>query len=163
MSRPRYRLRGLIEALVEAEVRFVLVGALAVIAWGHERFTRDVDLVPDPDPENLDRLAAVLAGLNGKVMAGEHHLSSDAISVFLRTGDMALVTTDLGQVDVLQGVPHVPRYEDLLRDSEIAELDGLEVRVCSGPHLLAMKRAAARPHDLQDIEALLAAHPEWSA
>jgi hypothetical protein len=40
-------LRELLERLVEAEVRFVLVGGLAVNAWGYLRATRDVDVVPE--------------------------------------------------------------------------------------------------------------------
>jgi hypothetical protein len=42
------RLRELLEQLAKAEIRFVLVGGLAVNAWGYVRATRDVDLVPDP-------------------------------------------------------------------------------------------------------------------
>lgn len=43
----------LLERLVEAEVRFVLVGGLAVNAWGYLRATQDVDVVPDPDREKF--------------------------------------------------------------------------------------------------------------
>ena len=147
--------------MAKAEVRFVLVGALAVIAWGHERFTRDVDLVPDPDPENLDRLAGVLSELGGRVKVGDRLLTSDSISMFLKSGDMALVLTEFGQVDVLQGLPHIPRYSEMAAEAESAIFEGLEVKVCSGRHLLQMKRAASRDQDLLDIEALLEAHPEW--
>jgi predicted nucleotidyltransferase len=58
------RLRELLARLVEADVRFVLVGGLAVNAWGYLRATRDVDFVPDPDPENLARLDAILKDLD---------------------------------------------------------------------------------------------------
>jgi deazaflavin-dependent oxidoreductase (nitroreductase family) len=45
-----------------AEVRFVVVGGLADNAWGYVRATRDLDMVPAPDADNLDRLAAVPIG-----------------------------------------------------------------------------------------------------
>ncbi len=51
------RLRQLLERLIAAEIDFVLVGGLAVNAWGYLRGTRDVDVVPEPSPENLARLA----------------------------------------------------------------------------------------------------------
>lgn len=146
---------------MEAEVRFVIVGGLAVIAWGHERFTRDIDIVPDPNPDNLERLASTLIELGGRVIVGDGFLTGEAIRKFLRAGDITLVTTELGQVDVLQGVPYIPRFSEMLAESASADLDGIEVRVCSGRHLLAMKRAASRDHDLSDIEALLTANPEW--
>jgi len=59
-------LHHLLERLRGAEVDFVLVGGLAVNAWGYLRATRDVDLVPDPSPENLERLDALLVDLGGK-------------------------------------------------------------------------------------------------
>ena len=47
MSEP-LRLRELLERLAAADVRFVLVGGLAVNAWSYLRATRDVDVVPEP-------------------------------------------------------------------------------------------------------------------
>ena len=64
------------ERLREAGVDFVLVGGLAVNAWGYLRATRDVDLVPDPSPENLARLDALLVELGGKVEVGDRLLES---------------------------------------------------------------------------------------
>ena len=157
MSTHRLRLRELLERLVEAEVRFVLVGGLAVNAWGYLRATRDVDAVPDPDPENLERLDALLRELGGKVEVGGRLLGSDAIATFLRTGDRTLVQTELGQVDVLQGLPQVPCFEDLEKQARDIDVEGLAVRVCSLDHLLEMKRASDRPRDHEDVEALEAA------
>lgn len=157
MSTNRLRLRELLERLVEAEVRFVLVGGLAVNAWGYLRATRDVDVVPDPDQDNLERLDALLRELGGKVEVGGRFLGSDAIRTFLRTGDRTLVQTELGQVDVLQGLPQVPRFEDLEKQARDVDVEGLAVRVCSLDHLLEMKRASDRPRDHEDVEALEAA------
>jgi len=39
------RLRQLLEQLVASEIRFVLVGGLAVNAWGYIRATRDIDIL----------------------------------------------------------------------------------------------------------------------
>ncbi len=154
------RLRELLAHLIDAEVRFILVGGLAVNAWGYLRATRDIDVVPDPSPENLVKLDAVLRGLGGKVDVGGRLLDSNAISTFLRTGDRTLVETDLGQVDVLQGLPQIPSFAALDAEASSIDLDGLEIRVCSFDHLLAMKRASDRPRDRDDLEALEAAQGE---
>lgn len=151
------RLRELLARLIEAEVSFVLVGGLAVNAWGYLRGTRDVDLVPDPSGENLERLDALLRELDGKVDVGGRLLDADAISTFLRTGDRTLVATDLGQVDVLQGLPQIPSFAVLDAAATEVNLEGLSVRVCSLQHLLEMKRASERPRDRDDLEALEAA------
>lgn len=157
MNATPLRLRELLERLIEAEVRFILVGGLALNAWGHMRATQDVDVVPDPDRENLARLDGLLRELGGRVDVGGRLLDSDAISTFLRTGDRTLVRTELGQVDVLQGLPQVPRYEELEKQAKEIDINGLSVRVCSLYHLLEMKRASDRPRDKEDIEALEAA------
>lgn len=147
-------LRDLIARLVGGGVEFIVVGGLAVNAWGHIRTTRDLDIVPDPSPPNLDRLAAVLGDLDGKVETPDGRLSAAAIKTFLAAGDRALVTTTLGPVDVLQGLPQVPRYSELSRDAVEVDLGELHIRVCSLDALLAMKRAANRPADVADVEAL---------
>jgi predicted nucleotidyltransferase len=154
------RLRGLLARLVEADVRFVLVGGLAVNAWGYLRATRDVDFVPDPDPENLVRLNALLRDLGGKVDVDGKLLDGSAISTFLRTGDRTLVATELGQVDVLQGLPQVPPFAVLEEKAKDVDLDGLVVRVCSLEHLIQMKRSSERARDREDLAALEAVREE---
>lgn len=152
------RLRELLERLVEAEIAFVLVGGLAVNAWGHLRATRDVDLVPEPSPGNLERLATVLERHGGRVEVEDGRLAASAIRLFLKVGDRTLVSTDLGEVDVLQGLPQIPSYSELSKDAVEADLGGLRVRVCSLEALLAMKRASTRERDREDLALLESAH-----
>ena len=160
MSATPLRLRELLDRLVEAEVQFVLVGGLAMNAWGYMRSTQDVDVVPDPGRENLEKLDALLRDLGGKVDVGGRLLDAASISTFLRTGDRTLVQTELGQVDVLQGLPQIPRYDELEKEAKEVDIDGLAVRVCSLEHLLEMKRASDRPRDRDDLEALEAAQED---
>jgi hypothetical protein len=56
-------LGALLQALHEADVRFIVIGGVAVGAHGYIRATADLDVVSDPDPENLDRLVRVLDSL----------------------------------------------------------------------------------------------------
>jgi predicted nucleotidyltransferase len=160
LSTSPLRLRELLQRLVEGEIRFVLVGGLAVNAWGYIRATQDVDVVPDPELGNLEKLDELLRKLGGRVDVGGRLLDSASISAFLRTGDRTFVRTDLGQVDVLQGLPQVPRYEELEAQAKTIDIGGLEVRVCSLTHLLEMKRASGRARDQDDLEALEAAQEQ---
>ncbi len=117
-------------------------------------------MVPNPDAENLAKLDELLRGLGGKVDVGGRLLDSASIATFLRTGDRTFVRTELGQVDVLQGLPQVPRYRELKEKAVQIDLDGLSVWVCSLQHLLAMKRASDRARDQDDLQALEAAQEE---
>lgn len=157
MNQHPLRLRQLLERLREADIDFVLVGGLAVNAWGYLRATRDIDLVPDPSSENLAKLDGLLVELGGKVEIGDRLLESSAIKTFLRTGDRTLVLTELGRIDVLQGLPQVPTFAILDEGATEVDIDGLALKVCSLEDLLAMKRASDRPRDRDDLEALEAA------
>jgi predicted nucleotidyltransferase len=148
----------LLERLAGAGVRFVLVGGLAVNAWGYLRGTHDIDIVPAPERENLERLANLLASVGGRVEAPQGRLGSSAIITFLRAGDRTLVSTDLGPIDVLQGHPQVPRFAELESGAQEVEIGGTCVLVCSLEALLDMKRASDRLRDRDDLEALEAAH-----
>jgi predicted nucleotidyltransferase len=68
-----------------------------------------------------------------------------------------LVLTDLGRIDVLQGLPQIPAFGALDERAVEVDIDGLVVKVCSFDDLLAMKRASDRPRDRDDLEALEAA------
>ncbi|MHB1537072.1 MAG: hypothetical protein ACYCUM_03045 [Solirubrobacteraceae bacterium] len=81
----------LLARLVESDVRFVVVGGLALGSWGVVRGTKDCDVVPDPAPENLDRLASLVVELGGRVQLGESPLGSErSIAALLRNGERAL-------------------------------------------------------------------------
>lgn len=152
------RPRELLERLVAADVAFVVVGGLAVNAWGYLRGTEDVDIVPDPHRANLDRLTALLESLGGRVEVDEGRLSPSAIGIFLRAGDRTLIATDLGPLDVLQGLPQVPPFSRLEPEARSVDLGGFSVRVCSLEALLDMKRASSRARDREDLQALEDAH-----
>ena len=87
--------------------------------------------MPDPSVDNLAKLDDLLVELGGKVEIGGRLLESSAIKTFLRTGDRTLVVTDLGRIDVLQGLPQVPTFAALDEEASEVDIDGLTVKVCS--------------------------------
>jgi hypothetical protein len=65
----------LIAALAEAGIDYVLIGVLAVAAHGYPRATKDIDIVPAPDPANLERLASL-----PRALGAEHYGLGDSCS-----------------------------------------------------------------------------------
>ena len=63
---PRPRYRAIIAGLGHAQVRYVLTGSVAAAAYGVAVEPRDFDLAPDVAPENLSRLAGLLADWGAK-------------------------------------------------------------------------------------------------
>jgi predicted nucleotidyltransferase len=148
----------ILSRLTEAEVEFVVIGGLALGAWGVVRGTKDIDVVVASDPENLKRVAHVAVELHGHVQAGESFVSSQpSIAAQLASGDQVAIETDLGRLDVVQGLDGVPSYDDLRARATETEVLGVPVTVCSLDDLKAMKQAAGRTRDqadLEDLEAL---------
>jgi len=150
----------LLRRLTAADVRFVLIGGLAVNAWGYVRGTKDVDIVPDPDPGNLRRLAEVAAAAGGHVQTGAIFAGSAAsIAALLSAGEQRLITTSLGRLDVVRGLPGVPPYAELAERAVTVDLLDTTVSVCSLEDLRRMKRVAGRTSDLADLEGLEDPHP----
>jgi predicted nucleotidyltransferase len=148
----------LLRRLSEAGVEFVLIGGLAVNAWGVVRGTKDVDIVVAPEIENLKRVAAVATAINGHVQAGESFLSSQpSIAGQLASGEQVAIETELGRLDIVQGLDGVPGFDELRDRATEAEVLGIKVAVCSIQDLKAMKQAAGRTRDLADLEDLDAA------
>jgi hypothetical protein len=150
----------LLGRLGQGGVRFVVIGGLALGSWGVVRGTKDCDIVPDPAPENLDMLAHVASELGGHVQLGESLLGSErSIAALLRSGERALISTRLGDLDVVQGLEGVLSYEELRTRAIDVDMADMTIAICALDHLRTMKRAAGRPRDLVDLEDLDAAQP----
>jgi hypothetical protein len=159
MSAPAFD--EILRRLVEAEAQFVVIGGLALGARGVVRATKDIDIVVDPDPGNLKLVAEVAVAAGGQVQRGEALLGSPfSIAAELASGEQMAIETDLGRLDIVQGLEGVPPYEQLRSRSSEAEVLGVRVAVCSSEDLREMKRAAGRPRDLVDLEDLDASSPE---
>lgn len=156
MSEPAFD--ELLRRLAEADVEFVVVGGLALNAWGVVRGTKDVDVVIATDPANLKRTAEVAVAAGGHVQQGDALLGTAfSIAAALAGGEQVPIETDLGRLDVVQGLDGVPGFDDLRSRATEAEILGSRVWVCSREDLRAMKQAAGRTRDLADIEDLDAA------
>lgn len=153
MSEPAFD--ELLRRLAEADVEFVVVGGLALNAWGVVRGTKDVDVVIATDSDNVKRVAEVAVAAGGRVQQGEAMLGSTlSIAAALGGGEQVPIETDLGRLDVVQGLEGVPGYEELRSRAVEAEILGAKVWVCSREDLRAMKGSAGRTRDLADIEDL---------
>ena len=138
----------LIAALSSAEVRFVVIGRFAVGAHGFPRATKDLDIVPDPSPQNLSRLASALPDLEA-VNHGTDDLDPDKfpfdplVPDQLAEGGNFLLMTRAARSTSCSGsreFPVTPRIRSSLRST----LAGHAVLVCSRDDLIAMKRHAGR-------------------
>ena len=148
----------LLRRLSDVGADFIVIGGLALGARGVVRGTKDVDVVVSPDPANLKLVAEVAVAAGGHVQRGEALLGSAfSIAAELALGEQVAIETELGRLDVVQGLDGVPSYAELRERASEAEVLGVTVAVCSVEDLRAMKLAAGRTRDLADLEDLEAA------
>lgn len=145
----------ILEDLNEAEVRYVLIGGIALIRHGVVRATRDIDAVFDPDSDNVSRIQS-LASKWGATRPDGSPIPDEGISSD-RTIHLA---TSMGDLDLVSETVAGFKFEQLLARAETSKVDGVKAPICSLADLVAMKRAVGRERDLADLADLEAAHGE---
>ncbi len=151
---------AILQAMKDAGVEFVLVGGFAVQLHGFVRSTIDLDIVLAMDDANLGKFIDVakqfglapiipvpIESLKNAAQIDQWHREKGMLTFALREPQVG------GSVIDVLVRPEVT-FDTLKKDAVVAQLFGRAVMVASIDHLLVMKRAANRPKDRLDIDAL---------
>jgi Nucleotidyl transferase of unknown function (DUF2204) len=140
-------------------VEYMIIGGIAVQAYGHVRTTQDVDIIVAPDARNLERLAAALKQLRARLKGVDAHLlgidPTDA--GHLRDGANFGLATRAGGLDVWTDAAELKGarpWAQMQLQAVTAEVGEQSLRFVHRDDLIRMKLAAGREKDLQDIAAL---------
>ena len=151
----------ILRALAAHQVSCVVVGGLATVLYGHARLTHDVDVAIDMADENVARLLAACAALGLEPAVPEAPTAlADPVWRASWTADRHMVDFPWTQpsgplrLDVLLD-PSVP-FAELHRDAVQMPVLGVPIAVASLTHLIALKEAAGRPQDVDDVRQLRA-------
>ena len=153
---------GALEALLAAEVDFVLIGGLAARLHGSPTVTDDLEISHAKDRTNLERLAACLTGMNARLRLPDpdEQVDIDIDWRLLHAADNFTFTTDFGALDCLALPAGIESYERLTEIAVTMDLERVTIRVASLDDLMAMKQAAGRRKDLIELEILAALREE---
>jgi predicted nucleotidyltransferase len=149
----------MIAALLAAGVRFVVVGGVAATIQGSARLTNDLDICYDPAPDNLEALVRLLQSWHSYLREIEPGLPFTLDMRALRATPVMTLTTDLGDIDLLDQVLGVGSYANVLAASEPVRIDAMKFRALTLPALISAKKATGRAKDREhviELEALLA-------
>lgn len=151
---PELRLLDLLRSLDEADVEFLVFGAVALAFYGHVRATADLDIIVRPTTNNHDHLIEWLGqrdahlALNPERPFGPHEAAS------VRRGANATLLLDLGQLDIVQHLPGLAPWDRLSAEAEEYDFEGILLRTIDRQTLIQRKRARGTPQDLADVAAL---------
>jgi hypothetical protein len=154
-------IEAIFKALNDAKVKYLIVGGLAVVVHGYERFTRDVDLVIGLKRANIIRgLHALMdIGYQLRIPVTPEQFANPKLREEWRR-DKNMVVLPLWSDVHLRTPIDVFVYEpfDFKREFARAKLQLIASQICapvvSYDTLLALKKTAGRSQDLTDIKKL---------
>ena len=133
-------------ALLDHQVRFLVVGAHALAAHGLPRATQDLDVWIDASVSNVERVWHALGDFGAPV-----HSLGITRSDLERPSTVIQFGLPPNRIDVLTSISGVPDFEAGW-NTRIAQLiRGRQVPFLGREVLIANKRAAGRPQDLADV------------
>ncbi len=154
---------GLIRALCQNEVEFILIGGLAAGAHGAVRATRNVDAVYSRTAGNIARLVSALAPLHAYPRGAPPGLPFRWDPETISHGLNFTLTTSLGDIDLFGEITGGGGYQHLLPSSVSVEVFGVRFLCLDLDMLIHVKRAAGRPKDLETAAELEALREERDA
>jgi predicted nucleotidyltransferase len=146
--------------LNEHEIRYVIVGGIAVILHGIPRLTADLDVAIDLEPAQARRAIDALqrTGFVAEIPIDIRQFADENVRrSWIAEKNMKALSLHDGEmpptvIDILAESPIA--FEDLYRRAKLVSLDEMTLRVASIPDLIALKRLSGRPEDLRDIAEL---------
>jgi len=154
-------IEAIVRALNDANVQYLIVGGLAVNAHGYERLTRDVDLVIGLEPGNIIKGLRALQGIGYQMsipVSPEEFAHAGQREIWRREKNMIVLKlwNDAHRrtpIDVFVYEPF--NFAQEYAAAKFLPVAGdLQAPIVAISALVAMKQAAGRDKDLQDIQAL---------
>ena len=133
-------------ALQNCNVKYIMVGGYAANLHGYQRYTGDLDIWLEDNPENRHRLreAFVLCGMNDYPALEKMQFVPGWTDFHLMNGL---------RLDILVSMKGLEGYtfDECLSMAAVADIDGVQVPFLHINQLIANKKAVNRPKDQLDI------------
>jgi hypothetical protein len=144
-----FRPGPLLETLAVEDVRYVVIGGTAAVIQGATHVTFGLDICPDRERANLDRLAAALRNVGAQAlgMPAEAADGFELDGATLANGSAWKFLTEHGELDVALDPDGTHGYEDLIRSAVDTQAYGLTIKVAALEDVIRSKEAADRPRD----------------
>lgn len=143
-------LSAILESLLKADIKFILVGGLAAVIQGAPVATLDVDIVHERSEENIHRLFTFLKSVNAIYRRPDDKIiapTKDDFSGIVH----ALFNTRMGPLDVLAVIEEGKTYEDLIDHTVKINFRGHAIHVLNLETLIALKRTSGNPKHKQQL------------
>ena len=139
------RLKDVFKSFQQHEVRYVVIGGIAVVLYGVPRATFDLDILIEATPENAQRLldALIDARMGTATLTNVDEILANEITIF----------NDRVRIDVQISTPGL-QFETAWERKQNMQYQGQIFYVVSLDDLIRSKRADGRDVDLEDVRLL---------
>jgi predicted nucleotidyltransferase len=152
--------RTILSALNDGNVRYLIVGGLAVVAHGYVRFTQDIDLVIQLERENVLRAMNALTAIGYRplIPVDATQFADETLRQQWRDEKGMIVfqlfnaQRESTRIDIFVSEPFVFAQE--FETANWHKWGDLQAPVLRIEALIVMKQAAGRPQDLADAALL---------
>lgn len=145
---------ALLRLLAENEVEFIIVGGAAATVHGSARLTLDLDVAYRRTNENIARIVNALELIKPYLRGAPPGLPFDWSVATIQKGLNFTLITSLGALDLLGEIVGGGDYEQLSPETVEVEIAGIKCLCLNLERLIAVKRAAGRPKDLEVVAEL---------
>ncbi len=142
------------------DVRYLVVGGMAVNLYGYVRLTVDLDIMADLSEKNLSKIIEVMEkfGYTPRVPVNPHEfLSDEKRDEWIRKkGAVVFTFIDLNEpfkhIDIFLSNPI--DFEEAYSRKELMIIGGVKVIIVSIDDLIKLKSLSGRQRDVEDIDHL---------
>lgn len=133
-----------IRLLNSAKVKYVVLGGWAVNLYSNPRATADIDFFVSIDEKNVQKILGVLA---------EFGLKNVPLEYFLEKGNVVRMGMPPTRIEILTGATGI-QFDECYQSRKRIKLDDISINFISKKLLIKNKKAAGRPKDIADVDAL---------
>jgi hypothetical protein len=130
----------------EHQVKYLIVGAYAVMKYTEPRYTKDLDIWVDATQNNANRVFKALAEFGAP-------MKSVAVEDFTNRELVFQIGIEPHRIDVMMGIKGL-EFSDAWPRRVEAHFEDVVINLISKEDLLIAKQAAGRPQDLIDLDKL---------
>lgn len=130
----------------EHQVRYLIVGAYAVMKYTEPRYTKDLDIWVDATPDNASRVFKGLAEFGAP-------MNSVTVEDFVNPELVFQIGIEPHRIDIMMGIKGL-EFSDAWPRRVETRFEDVAINLISKGDLLIAKKAAGRPQDLIDADEL---------
>ena len=140
--------KDLFSILNKHKVRYLIVGAYAVVYYTEPRFTKDVDILVKPDVKNANKVYKALKEFGAP-------LKEVAARDFTNKNMVYQIGVAPVRVDIIMGLPGIA-FNSAWKNRARSKYENVSINILGVKELIKSKKKSKRLQDRLDVEKLLA-------